>query len=71
MQLFHVQHPQHGMQRVRAHRQALPEGVPRVPRRQPGLPDPRDRLHETGVELLGRAPEGGRTPLLRQSGVNG
>ena len=38
---------------------------------QPGLPDPRDRLHETGVELLGRAPEGGRTPLLRQSGVNG
>ena len=29
MQLLHVQHPQHGLQRLRTHRQTLFEGVPR------------------------------------------
>ena len=31
VQLLHVQHPEHGLQPLRAHRQALPARVPRVP----------------------------------------
>ena len=69
MQLLHVQHPQHDVQQVRAHRQTLPEGVPRMPLGRRGLPDARDRLHEARFELLGGSPAGGRAALLRQGGV--
>ena len=69
VQLLHVQHPQHGLQQVRAHRQTLSEGVPRMPFGRSGLPDARDRIHETDFELLGGAPAGGIEAFLRQSGI--
>ena len=58
MQLLHVQHPQHGLQRLRTHRQTLFEGVPLPPLDEPRLPDARDRLHEAH-QPLSRGPKGG------------
>ena len=44
MQLFHVQHTQHRMQRLRPYRQTLPERVPPLPQQERRLPYTRHRL---------------------------
>ena len=63
-ELSHVQHPEHRLQRLRPHRQALPERMPRLPQPQHGLSDARDRLPEAREQLLEAASERGRrTPL--------
>ena len=57
------------VQRLRPHRQALSQGVPRMPQPQRRLPYTRDRLPETCIKLLDGQAEGSRTPLLRRPEV--
>lgn len=52
MQLFHVQHPEYGLQRLRAYRQAQPQGVSEMQRQESRLSDPYHRLYEACQQLL-------------------
>ncbi len=65
LQLFHLQHSQYGLQRLRPYRQTLPQGMPRMPEQERRLPDARDRLYEAGQQFLAKPSGGGSQTLLR------
>ncbi len=64
MQLFHVQHPEYGLQRLRAYRQAQPQGVSEMQRQESRLSDPYHRLYEACQQLLSSSAAGGRASSL-------
>ena len=65
LQLFHIQHPQYSLQRLRTHRQTLSEGLPQMSKQKRRLSYSRNRLHETGQQLLAKPSGRSRKTLLR------
>ncbi len=64
LQLLHLQHSQHAVQRLWTHRQAIPEGMSPLPQQERGLSHAYHWLSEARLKLLSRPPKGSQPPLL-------
>ena len=70
MQLFYVQYPQYGLQRLWTHRQTLPETMSEVRFKQHRLPYAYHRIYETDKQLLGAPAGRSRKKVLRETRIS-